>query len=85
MKILLLYQDRQFIDILHLNPEEENIIRNYDESEELMDLMEYEKIDMILDKRGIDHDDFCPYSIVVDDDIPVFDEYSAECPVYVIR
>lgn len=85
MKILLLYQDRQFIDILHLNPDEENIINNYDESEDLMDLTEYERIDKILDGRGIEHDDFCPYSIIVNDDIPVFDEYSAECPVYVIR
>ena len=85
MKILLLYQDRQFIDILHLNPDEENIINDYDESEDLIDLTEPERIDKILDKRGIEHDDFCPYSIVVDDDIPVFDEYNEECPVYVIR
>ena len=85
MKILLLYQDRQFIDILHLNPDEENIINDYDKSEDLMDLTEYERIDKILDGRGIEHDDFCPYSIVVNDDIPVFDEYNVECPVYVIR
>ena len=81
MKILLFYQDRQFIEVLHLTPDEEHYMNDYESDIET----EAEKIEHILDGRNIEHDMFSPWWHVAEDDVPIFDEYNPECPVYVIR
>ena len=82
MKILLVNFECQYLEVLHLTPKEEAIIRDEsisDKSEQI------EAIEKILDGRNIEHDDFHPVWMVVDGDIPVFDEYSQEEPACVIR
>ena len=82
MKILLMNLEHQYLEVLHLTPQEEDILLDWsisDKSEQI------EAIEKILDGRDIEHDDFNPIWMVVDDDIPVFDEYDKECPACVIR
>ena len=80
MKVLLFYQDRGYVEILHLNPGEEDLIRDNE------DVDNYEQMQQILEKRGLAHDTFSPiWSIDKSDEgFPVFED-GEECPVHVIR
>lgn len=80
MKVLLFYQDRGYVEILHLNPGEEDLIRENE------DVDNYLPMTQILEKRGLDYDNFSPiWSIDESDEgFPVFED-GEECPVHIIR
>lgn len=84
MKILLIDNDYKIIEVLRLTPGEEHFMNDY-ESDENMDLLESERLEKILEKRGYDFStDYFRYNyLITEGDVPVFDQGSDE-PVYVI-
>lgn len=79
MKIALMAMRSQYLEILNLTPEEEDIINDEDDG-----LTQVEKVESVLKKRGIPFDDFDPWWMVVDDYLPVFDEKHQEEPLLVL-
>lgn len=80
MKVLLFYPDKRYVEILHLNPGEEDLIRENE------DVDDYLVMTQILEKRGLDYDTFTPiWSIDESDEgFPVFED-GDECPTHTIR
>lgn len=81
MKLLLINQIYQYLEILHLTDEEEKFVLDYD-----IEMNDCEKVEKILDDRGISHDDFNPQWMFAasDDAIPVYDEEHQENPLTVL-
>ena len=84
MKILLYYPYTELFYVLYLTPKEKRIMTD-EESEELMDLTEAERIDLVLDGRNIDYDEFLPYRFFVGGNVAIYDEEHQEKPLYIIK
>ena len=80
MKVLLFYPDRGYVEILHLNPGEEDLIRECEDIDYCLPMHQ------ILDSRNLDYDSFSPIWSIDEsgDGFPVFED-GEECPVHVIR
>lgn len=80
MKVLLFYQDKRYLNILNLTPEEEKLLNHYE------DVDEYEPMMQILDNRGLEHDVFTPiWSIdYTDKGFPVYEDNDG-ISTYVIK
>ena len=76
--------DCQYIEILNLDSYEQKIMTDYEESDELIDLTQCERVEMILKKRDIKYTDFNPWWMVVDDKLPVFDESHQDEPLCIL-
>lgn len=74
MKIVLAYQEDEYLRILHLTKEEENFMKDYD-SDENMDLSECDRVEKILTDRGIHFDMFTPWYMVVHGNLPIFNDW----------
>lgn len=80
MRLFLFYHNDQYLTVLHLTPEEINLITD-DEDD-----CYYTAIDDILDKRNIPHDVFEPI-VSIDSSgcgIDVFED-DDKCPIYTIK
>lgn len=80
MRVLLFYPDDQYLVVLHLTPEEMNLIADVEDEDH------YSAIEAILEKRNLPHDIFVPLWSIdsADCGFEVFED-DDKCPVYTIK
>ena len=87
MKILLIDNVANYMEIFRLNPDEEELMNDYD-SDENCDLQPWERMEKILKNRGIQFNGDAMtdlrYTFFSCEDFPIFENDFDE-PVYVIK
>lgn len=80
MKIILIYRESQFIDVLNLTKDEEEYYREHVSYDDFS-ADDFDAVCYICSARDVQVEQFDPVYIVAEDNLPVYDERHQSTPL----